>query len=525
MRQALRKNGARAAVDRPVAIPSPIKGWMPSTPLPELPPEGAVLSDNWWPDTNCMRPRGGSREYVTSLSGTVETLMTYRSGDVSKLFAAAGPVISDVSDPTSITSGIVGLRSARFQWLNFATAGGPSLIALNGVDLPCRYNGSAWSQLAFTFLEPTTAVDPSLFAAVTEYNRRLFFAAQGSTTLYYLPAATFQGELSTLDVGTTWPQGGYVAAIGNWTHDSGQGLDDYFVVVSSEGDVTVYAGTNPSDASNWSRVGTYQIARPIGRRCLERIGGDLLILTVDGIQPMSRILTQDRAVLKKGSLTANIRNAIQDATARYGNQIGWGLYTDRDRAWFLVNVAKGGPLAEQFAMNIGTGAWTRFTGWNATCFAPYNGRLFYGAANGRVIEVDTGFGDCGAPTFYPLVGGFTELGNVGRQKQAQMMRALITANVDISVSLGVCVDYVIALPGSNTAAEDQGAARWDYARWDIGRWASSRFGSPHQDWALAEGIGEAFAPAIAMTLDANTSDTADIRLIEFKLLASGGGLM
>lgn len=525
MRQPLRSNPRRQAVSRPLLMPAPVKGWMPNLPLTGLPADGAALLDNWFCEADGVRPRGGSRRYVDGLgSDTVESLMPFVGTAGRRLFAAVGGNIFDVTDPAKVGSAVfTGAAFSRWQHLNMATSGGPSLLGFNGVDVPFRFNGATFAPLTLTAGAGDPIVNPSLVIQGCTYATRLFLVSVGSTALLYTAPDTFQGPVGRLEVGASFPRGGAVRAVERWTHDAGQGPDDYLVVLSSEGDIVVYAGTNPSDAAAWNLVGTYQTARPIGRRCMARLGGDVAVLTVDGVKKMSRIITQDSGVNEKKDPFYNVNPALRDAAIRSSDRGGWGLFTHRDRSMFLVNaprVASG--TADQYLMNIGTQAWSRWTGLGASCWASFDGKLYFGTTAGRVMQAETGFGDGAVPTFCPLVTGFTAAGSAGAVKQAKLIRAILLANVDVSPLVGVCTDYRIALPGAGPLPEQQDIARFDYARFDLSRWASGRFGAPHQDWASAEGVGFAFAAALALRLGPSVPDTGAIKLTGFSLLAEPG---
>lgn len=528
MRQPLRANAARRAVSRPLVMPSPVKGWMPNLPLTNLPADAAALLDNWFCEADGVRPRGGSVPYVEGLGATVESLMSFVGAGSSKLLAAAGSNLYDVTtSATATTPVLTGLGSAQWQSVNMATSGGPSLLGFNGVDLPFRYNGATFTAPPYT----PAALDPAFAASKIiqgePYATRLFLVLAGSTAVLYTAPDTFQGEVGRLEVGASFPRGGEVQALSAWTQDTGQGPDDMLVIVSSEGDIVVYSGTNPSDAASWDRVGTYQTARPIGRRCLMRLGGDLAILTVDGVKKMSRIVTQDSGVNEQKDPFYNVNPAIRDSVLKAGSRFGWGLFAHRDRSMLIVNAPRvSTAVSNQYVMNIGTQAWARWTGLNAACLISFGGELYFGAASGRIMKAETGYGDNGRATFCPMVTGFTAAGSPGAVKQAKLIKAIITATVQVSPLVGVCTDYRIALPGSLPSAELQDVARWDSARFDLSRWASGRFGAPHQDWAGAEGVGFAFAAAASLSLGPETPTGAGIKLQGFQLLAEpGNGLL
>ena len=56
----------------------------------------------------------------------------------------------------------------------------------------------------------------------------------------------------------------------------------------------------------WSLIGVFDIAAPIGRRCFQRYGNDLLVITVEGVYALSSILAVDTASQQRLSVpTAN----------------------------------------------------------------------------------------------------------------------------------------------------------------------------------------------------------------------------
>ena len=105
-----------------------------------------------------------------------------------------------------------------------------------------------------------------------------------------MPVASVAGTVATFDLASIAQKGGSLQAIGTWTRDGGDGSDDLAVFLTSEGEAIVYAGTNPGSADAWNLVGVFNIGRPIGRRCVEKVGADLIVTTENGFLPLSKIL-------------------------------------------------------------------------------------------------------------------------------------------------------------------------------------------------------------------------------------------
>jgi hypothetical protein len=132
------------------SVPSPIGGWNARDSVAEMNPLDAVVLDNFYPTPSEIQLRKGYTQYATGITGQVDTLMQYSGGSTSKLFAAAGSVIYDVSSAGTAVSVVTGQGSDRLQYVNASTAGGNFLVAVNGADAPLIYDGTNWIKYATT---------------------------------------------------------------------------------------------------------------------------------------------------------------------------------------------------------------------------------------------------------------------------------------------------------------------------------------------------------------------------------------
>ncbi|MFK5284398.1 hypothetical protein ACI3PL_32940, partial [Lacticaseibacillus paracasei] len=71
-------------------------------------------------------------------------------------------------------------------------------------------------------------------------------------------------------------------------------------------------------------VGVYAIGTPLGRRCAVKYGGDLLLITKDGVVPMSKVQTST-IVTSRATITDKIQSAVSEATTLYGANDGWQI--------------------------------------------------------------------------------------------------------------------------------------------------------------------------------------------------------
>jgi len=132
------------------SVPAPIGGWNARDSVAEMNPIDAVVLENFYPTPSQIQLRKGYTQYATGITGQVDTLMQYSGGSTSKMFAAAGSVIYDVSTAGAATSAVTSLGSDRWQYVNASTAGGNFLTAVNGTDAALIYDGTTWVKYANT---------------------------------------------------------------------------------------------------------------------------------------------------------------------------------------------------------------------------------------------------------------------------------------------------------------------------------------------------------------------------------------
>src|SRR5574343_1063656 len=112
--------------------------------------------------------------------------------------------------------------------------------------------------------------------------------------IWYLPIDSIAGAATSINFGPLFKLGGYLMAMCSWSMENTGGVDDYAAFVTSEGEVALYRGIDPTYSSTWQLVGLFRIGKPIGRRCFTRIGADTAMITADGVVMMSQALPTDR---------------------------------------------------------------------------------------------------------------------------------------------------------------------------------------------------------------------------------------
>ena len=498
MRQAAQRYGrqpVRASYQQRVsigrAIPAPVGGWDAQSPLANMPPENAVILDNFIPRAGYVELRRGFVPWQEGLPLPTETLMVWRGGTISvsdDIFAACGGSIYNVSNQNDTPVEVyTGTGNARWQWINFANDAGTFLIAANGASVPIYYNGTAFADTAITGTAGIITLDPRQLVDVMDHKGRLFFVQQNSLRVWFLEPFAIQGEANLLDLGPIFDKGGSILCQATWTLDGGSGADDLAVFVTTQGQVAVYQGLDPSDANNWALVGVYDLGLPLSRRSLIKYGSDLVLLTTDGVVPLSQALTLDRAQENLVALTQKIQNAFQQATQRYRGNFGWegALYSKGTLAIFNVPTATL-SRSEQYVQNVQTGAWCRFTGIDAFCWAVANDQMYFGASD-YVGLWDTGYADNTTGIVGDIKTAFNYFGSRGALKKFEMLQPILRIASNIAPAVEVITDFKERVPTAVPTSITVGGGQWDTGLWDVALWSPSV--QTRDSWTSVTGIG------------------------------------
>ena len=489
MLQPLNNNAQRVKTSQSVSIPAPVRGWNARDSLANMPEDFAVQLDNVFPNLTSCDLRSGYESHSTGNgTGAVETLVEYAGPVTRKLLSAAGSVIYDSSAAGGSTSIATGKTNARWQTTMMGTSGGNFLYFVNGEDAPIYYNGSA-------FVTPTlSSVTAANIIHVTTHQRRLFFVFKQSLTFGYLPVVSVAGTVSTFDLSGLCRKGGYLMAIGSWTRDGGSGPDDLFVAITSEGEVILYSGNDPSTAADWVLSGVFSIGKPIGRRCIEKVGSDLIVTTQDGAISLTTFLPIDQVASTSMAMSTNIQNEFLASARSYGANFGWQSLHYPQGSYQLFNIPTSTTVALQYVINTQTGAWCQFTNQNAACWALYNGDLYFGAQDGGIIyKADTGLNDNATNIDWKIRPAFSYYGARGNQKLFTLCRPHFTTTGVPGFAIDLNIDFSSATPTSIPSEPTIAGALWDVAKWDESYWTGE---AQVANWVTVMGLGEAASPAI-----------------------------
>lgn len=337
-------------------------------------------------------------------------------------------------------------------------------------------------------------VDTALIKDVQVYGRRIWMVEKNSFRVWYLGLESIAGTATAIDLAPYFVLGGSLQGMVAWTVSSAYGTTQYAVFVSSEGECLVYQGDNPDNAATWALVGTFRIGRPIGQRFYERVGTDTVLITTDGLIPLSKAAINNR--LDQGdAVSYKIINLVNSDIQAYGGQFGWQikLYPLGNKIICNAPRPQSGDTV-QYVMNTITNAWCRYVSIPSYCWELLEDNVYFGGPDG-VYQAETSNSDNGAAIVSDVMPAYSYFGAQGAQKLFTTVRPVVTANGNFQPAIGISTDFTTADPTSTpTLSLGLVGATWDVSLWNVGDWGGQVQTSIKWQWAT--GLG--FAATVRM---------------------------
>jgi hypothetical protein len=388
-----------------------------------------------------------------------------------------------VGNVLSATAASIGGSGSGFS-TTVQTIGGWSTTTLSGTN-------------SFTSL----ALVISNLITVTVFKQRLWFIENNSMNAWYTGISAFQGALTMLPLGQIFKMGGYLMQMATWTIDNVSGINDYAAFITSEGEVAIYQGYDPSAVATWSLVGVFRIGRPLGRRCITKYGSDVLVICTDGLAPLSKALLTDRSQ-PDALLTNKIINAISSDATAYGNNFGWQCIEHPLGNKLILNVPEvADQTAHQWVMNTvsTSNAWCRFVNWNANCWEVQQDSLYFGGL-GALYLADVGLSDSGAAIAVDGKPAFSYFESM-TEKRFLMARPIFRSSAPLTIppiTLNIDFEDVInASPFFNSGL----TAPWNTSPWNTTPWGGTIPYLQVKNWLGVTGIGYAASGRIAFQVN------------------------
>lgn len=519
-------------IAKPVPI-APPTGMNLEDPLFGMTPQDAVLMTNYLSSKYGDRVRTGYAQYATTVgTGGVKTIVPY-IGSISgkdRLFAMATDGIYDVSASVATPSVKLAFptptsRSGQGIWTANTTIGGFFEHYCDEEYGAYLYTESTdtWARLTTSDI---TGVDPHLLCFVMIFKSRLWFIQRDTGSAWYLPVGVNIGAATQFNFGNKFRHGGTLQALYNWTLDGGIGVDDYLVAVSSSGEVIVYKGDDPTDATNFSQVGSWFIgAVPVGRRIGGTFGGDLYLLSIYGLQPISKLIQGTLDQVDSIELSRKISPAIQAVMALTLSTFGWEVkLVPSENALFIATPDQTGFPHLQYVQSTNNQGWSQYNALPMYSGEMWHGTFYMAALDGNVYT-HTGSSDNfprsgvgnGTAILGAIITSFQDYQEYGLYHIPGFVRPVFLGNAQPQYQLNVLFDYNLTLPPAMGLLIPPVGAVWDLGVWDVAVWVGDLIES--EPVVGAGGIGRAIAMAL------QTSTVAPTTLIRFDATAETGGFL
>jgi len=542
-----------------ITIPAPTRGIIQSENDAFMGPGSCIISDNWFPTMKGVRLRGGCIRWCDlhaldapvppigdPLRKPVISAFEYIDANVQRMFAAQTTKLFDVTAalPVLIASGRTSGNYVASQLANLA--GNWMLICNETGDPVMRFDGTAWTTLTTEFTGGPVPGTTQNLSYVCKYRSRFFFIETKSMNLWYLPIDSHQGALTKIPMSGAATRGGYLMSLAVWTIDAGDGIDDKLVAFTSEGEALIFTGNDPAVPATWRQEGRYQVGKLMGMNAHTQIGGDVVILTVEGIVPLSQAIQKSAGEMELALVSRAIKRMWREEVVDK-SEWPWTIKKWDEYGGTFVTFPGGSPGAQYcLAMNSTTGSFARAVGWDAMCFIRLRADLFFGTQAGLIMQADrTGYDD-GIPYVATLVGGWEMLQARAQMTHLRQARAVFTtsASEPFVPQLDATIDYIVTVPPPPQPGPDIGPADvWDETTWgpdmggppppvpttpqriQYGQWDQPDRGRPvnrNTMWVSIGKTGFSHAPIVQVTVAQQARP--DVELVAIHAIFEQGGV-
>lgn len=525
-------------LSKPVPILPPI-GINQVDPLAQFPPLDAIFMYNMIAAKYGTRVRTGYAEYSTTVgAGGVKTIIPY-VGSVTlkdRLYAAATTGIYNISSSgaapaSSILFPAATNRSGQGIWSALTVVGGFYTTYCDEEYGAYRYTEATDTWVRTTNVE-ITGVDPALLCFVTIYKSRQWFIQRDTSDAWFLPVGSVIGAATKFTFGNKFKHGGTLQALYSWPlMDSGAGLDEYLVAISSSGEVIVYKGIDPTADPTlyptlaFTQVGSWFIgAVPVGRRVGGIFGGDLYLLSIYGLLPMSKLVQGNLAQVDAIELTRKISPAVKTLMATTRTTVGWEVKLIPDQnALIITSPDQPGYPSIQLVQALNNQGWSVYQTIPMFTGEVWQGVFYFGALNGNVYT-HTGNADnvnlaqtSRTAISSSVLGSFQDHDEPGLNHRGMFIRPVFLAGAAPAYTAEVRYDYNISEILTPGIAAPPIGVLWDSGIWDLSLWG----GSFLEVEAVKGGKGMGRAVAIALAMQ-TTQETV---LIRYDLAFDTGGFL
>lgn len=518
---------------KPVLVLPPV-GINQVDPLAQMDPSDAIFMYNLQSFRYGTKVRQGYKQWATHVGpGGVKTVIPYTGSILIKdrLFAVGTDGIYDVSASVATPAvklafaGGVTPTSGQGIWQAVTTIAGFFSAYCDEQYGYFLYTESTDLWAAVTTAQ-VTGVDPATFCFVMSFKERLWFIQRGTSSAWYLPTDSITGAATQFNFGNKFKHGGTLQALYTWTIQGSTGPQSYLVAISSSGEVLIYGGDDPSDATNFSIVGSWFIGSvPVGRRIAGNIGGDLYMLSVSGLSPLNVVVQGNQTQVDNIEVSRKVSPAIRASMLTSFLQNGWEVKAHPSQdSIFVMSPQQVGFPNQQFVQSVNNQGWSIFQSIPMYTGDIWEGQFYFGALDGNVYVIQgntdnqprTGTGT-GNNINSSCLGSFQDYQEPGLYHQAHFIRPVFLSGANPQFEVECRYDYNISEVFGPTSAAPTSGALWDVAIWDVDEWA----GAVAEFEGVRGGTGIGRAMAVGLTMSTSIETT----LIRYDLMFDTGGLL
>lgn len=352
------------------------------------------------------------------------------------------------------------------------------------------------------------------FAAVMAWKNRVWLVEKDATRAWYLATNAVYGTATSFDFGSKMRAGGPLANLYDWSYDAGGGLDSKLVGISTAGDVVIYQGTDPNSASTFGLYGAWSVGGvPYGRRIATDYGGELLVVSLLGVVPLSKLIVGQPVVAgdRSSYATDKISNDFNRLASTYQTNQGWsiGLHP-QDNALIVLVPTVSGTAATPYAMSFGKRSWSVYRDLPILSMAVWNGTTYFGTPDGRVCQsfgyidgVTLADPDSFSPIAWSLLTAYRN-GGTPKQKRVQWVKVSVEAQ-EPTPAINAEAKYNLDLSEASapSGVGIGGPGTWDNSVWDADVWGGDYVA--YQPIIGTTGMGAEVAIAVCGVATSRTS--------------------
>jgi hypothetical protein len=496
---------------KPFALLPPVKGLNLVDPAISIAPGEALRLENILPQPNAGELRGGWKEWVTGIPGSVKSIVSFvaKVPSLSKLFACNDQgQIYDVTSSGDKPELVAETLQANGEWDATNTSG----LEDNFLCMVSP-SGGYWTYSVkdgFKKREITGDGAGKKFSAIFNFKDRIWFIEEESSRAYYLGVGAVWGEAKEFDFSPVMNEGGHLSYGSNWTYNAGKDINDYLVMVTTRGEVLVYAGFNPDDAQTFQLSGVWYVGPvPYGSQCFTQYGGELFIMCALGVVPVSKLVNGGVANEYEVS-SYKIHPQLSNLFNLYQNDFGWAMDMIYNQQFLLLQVpVNANNQYSFFVMNAVTKAWGTITAMPMNCATQVNNTVYFGTSDGRVcigFEGDTDDakldGSQGRPIVGNYVGGFNDYGNGNLLKTYQLARPVFISDLPPSVSVKMSTEYPFGIAQLDGGSSIEEGAQFNASNFNECVWMGGT--NTYSAWCGLDGLGYYGALVMSFTGTAGT---------------------